>query len=63
MLILSRKVDEKIHFPTLGITILVQRIGSDSVRLGIDAPPHVPVLRDDAKASTPNHLSKGRRRR
>ena len=47
MLVLSRKENEKLVFPTLGITIEVVRIQGNKTRLGIDAPPEVPVLRHE----------------
>jgi carbon storage regulator CsrA len=47
MLVLSRKENERLVFPTLGITIEVVRIQGKKVRLGIDAPPEVPVLRQE----------------
>lgn len=47
MLVLSRRAKEKIVFPSLGITVSVERIESNRVRLGIDAPPEIPVLRGE----------------
>jgi len=47
MLVLSRKETEKLVFPTLGITIEVVNIKGNKTRLGIDAPPEVPVLRSE----------------
>lgn len=44
MLVLSRHRDEKIHIGD-DITIVVVDIRGDKVRLGIDAPAHVPVHR------------------
>ena len=53
MLVLSRRLNEKIAFPSLGIAIQVVRVDGRIVRLGIDAPRDVPVLRaeiaDDAR--------------
>jgi carbon storage regulator CsrA len=45
MLVLSRKPQEKIVLPTLGVTVQVLGIRPGVVRLGIDAPPEVPILR------------------
>ncbi len=45
MLVLSRRTNEKIVFPTLDATIQVVSIQGGTVRLGIEAPPHVPVRR------------------
>lgn len=52
MLVLTRKVDERIFLGD-GITITVVRIAGDKVRLGIDAPPDVQVVRDNAVAAEP----------
>jgi carbon storage regulator CsrA len=45
MLVLSRKDNEKILFPNLGITVEVIRAVKGKVRIGIEAPDDVPVLR------------------
>lgn len=46
MLVLSRAVDESLTIgPDIKITIV--RIAGDKVRLGIEAPAEVPILRDD----------------
>jgi len=47
MLVLSRREDDKIVFPNLGITVEVLRIAGRSVRLGIKAPSQVRVLRHE----------------
>ncbi len=47
MLILSRKENEKVLFPTLGITIELLRIRGAKARIGIDAPADIPVLRHE----------------
>ena len=44
MLVVTRKLNEAIVIGD-GIEIVVLRHGSDGVRLGIKAPPHVPVHR------------------
>lgn len=44
MLVFTRKVDEAIIIGD-GIEIKVLRVGKDGVRLGISAPPHVPIHR------------------
>jgi carbon storage regulator CsrA len=53
MLVLSRKLHEKIVLPSLGTTIQVVEIKRGVVRLGIEAPPEVTVLR----AEVPNRAA------
>ena len=45
MLVLSRKENEKVLFPNLGITVQVLRAVGGKVRIGIEAPGDVSVLR------------------
>lgn len=47
MLVLSRRADEKVVFPGLGISVHILRSTSSTVRLGIDAPREVAVLRGE----------------
>ena len=47
MLVLSRRETEKVLFPTLGISIEVLKTRGNTTRLGIDAPPDVPILRHE----------------
>ncbi len=47
MLILSRREDEQFTFPGLGIHLTILRISGNVVRVGIDAPHHVKVLRSE----------------
>lgn len=47
MLVLSRRENDKIVFPHLGITVEVLRIAGRSVRLGVRAPESVRVLRHE----------------
>jgi carbon storage regulator len=49
MLVLSRKKQERIHIGN-GIVITVLRIDGKAVRLGIEAPDEVPVLREELLA-------------
>jgi carbon storage regulator len=46
MLVLTRKYQEKIHIGD-NITITVLRTKGKAVRLGIEAPPEVPVIRGE----------------
>lgn len=45
MLVLSRKTNEDIVIPTLGITIRIVEVGAGKVRIGVIAPKDVPVHR------------------
>lgn len=51
MLVLSRKVSEKIQIGE-EITVTVVRLSNGGVRLGIEAPDGVPILRDDVGKRT-----------
>ena len=46
MLVLSRKESERIRLGN-NIIVTVVRVSGDRVRIGIDAPPEVIVLRDE----------------
>lgn len=47
MLLLSRREKETVHFPNLGISVEVVCIKGKAVRLGIDAPKKVRVVRGE----------------
>jgi carbon storage regulator CsrA len=47
MLVLSRKVKEKIVFPTINTAVQVVEVRRGVVRLGIEAPPEITVLREE----------------
>jgi carbon storage regulator len=49
MLVLSRKETERIRLGE-NIVVTVVRVSGDRVRLGIEAPPDVLVLRDELQA-------------
>lgn len=59
MLILSRRVSEKL---TIGnnVTITVCKVKEGEVKLGIDVPADVVVMRDDAVAQAPKTKNKPR---
>ena len=52
MLVLSRRIEEKIVLPGLGVTLQVLSIKGNTVRLGIDAPLDVKVLREELLSQT-----------
>ena len=47
MLVLSRRADESIQFPNLGITVRVLRLSKSQARIGIEAPPEIAVARGE----------------
>lgn len=47
MLVLSRRPDETITFPTLGIAVQILRIDGQTARIGIEAPRSVPIVRGE----------------
>jgi carbon storage regulator len=47
MLVLTRRTDEKIVLPTVPAVIKVVATQAGAVRLGIEAPGHVPILREE----------------
>lgn len=49
MLVLSRKVGERIYVGD-DVTITLVRIGPDKARIGIDAPDSVPIHREEVCA-------------
>ena len=50
MLVLSRRIEEKIVLPGLGVTVQVLSIKGNVVRLGIDAPQDVKIFREELLA-------------
>lgn len=54
MLVLSRKPRETIVFPRLGVTVEILRAAGGKVRVGIDAPPEVSILRGELAATPLN---------
>ncbi len=54
MLVLSRRPNERILFPTLGIAVEITSVAKNVVRLGIEAPPSVAILRDELASDADN---------
>ena len=52
MLVLSRGRNDKVVFPTIGITVEILRVEGKNVRLGIDAPKSVPIVRAEIAGKT-----------
>ena len=56
MLVLSRKPEQKVCFPSLGITVQILRVKGSNVRLGVEAPMEVRITRgelDECDAARP----------
>jgi two-component system, OmpR family, response regulator len=51
MLVLTRGIQDKVLFPNIGVSIEILRVRGDKVRLGIDAPDDVKVLRHELAES------------
>ncbi|MCA9140312.1 MAG: response regulator [Planctomycetales bacterium] len=47
MLVLSRKPEQTIRFPNLGITIDILQVNGKTVKIGVDAPRDIAVLRGE----------------
>lgn len=53
MLVLTRKAEEKIVFPAVGITIQVLRVRGNVAKIGIVAPDNVKILRHEVAGDSP----------
>ena len=51
MLVLSRKIDQKIVLPELDVTIQILRSNDTHVKLGFKAPPQIRILREELKSN------------
>jgi len=49
MLVISRKANQTVVFPTLGIEIEIIRVASRSVKIGLSAPSEVRILRGELR--------------
>ena len=56
MLVLSRKVGERILIGD-HVTVTVVRITGGGVRLGIEAPPEMAVIREELQTDLEKHLT------
>ncbi len=57
MLVLSRRLSEKIMLPGLNVTVQVVAVKNGVVRLGIEAPPDVRVLREELLRPEPDAVT------
>ncbi|MBX9679046.1 MAG: response regulator [Gemmataceae bacterium] len=55
MLVLSRKPNESVIFPSLGISVRVVRVQGNIVRIGISAPHDVEIMREELLAADTGH--------
>jgi carbon storage regulator CsrA len=53
MLVLTRRVNEKVVFPSLGVTVMVLSVSRKVVRLGVEAPAEVKVFREELLPKPP----------
>lgn len=54
MLVLSRRANQTIRFPNLGICVEIVRISGNTVRVGVDAPSDVRILRGELAKQYPS---------
>jgi carbon storage regulator len=52
MLILSRRESECIHLGD-DIVLTIVRVSGEKVRIGVEAPPHIKILRNELEVSKP----------
>jgi carbon storage regulator CsrA len=62
MLVLSRRPNEKIVLPDLGITVQVLAIRGNAVKIGIEAPHEVRVLRSELQGTEADCVASPARR-
>jgi carbon storage regulator CsrA len=60
VLVLTRRPHEKIVLPGLGVTIQVTAIQGGTVRIGIEAPSDVRVMREELLDQSPAPALAGR---
>lgn len=51
MLVLSRRIQEKLYFPGIRLIVHILSVRRGAVRLGIEAPPELTVLREEIQGS------------
>ena len=49
MLVLTRKSKDKVSFPQVGITVHFIRVQAGQVKVGVDAPRDIAIIRDNAE--------------
>lgn len=53
MLVLSRRPDQQVEFPNIGVSLKVLTVKGRVVKLGIEAPDDIQIVRPEAKGNTP----------
>jgi carbon storage regulator len=61
MLVLTRKCNEQIVLPELGVAITILEVRGEKVRVGVSAPPDTKVYRHEAWARLPGGGTPGPR--
>lgn len=51
MLVLSRRPDQQVHFPNIGVSLKVLTVKGRVVKLGIEAPDDIQIVRPEAKGN------------
>ena len=59
MLVLSRRLNQKLVLPGLNVTVQVVAVKNGVVRLGVEAPPDVQVLREELLRPEPHACVSG----
>ena len=59
MLVLSRKQDQSVHFPNLGIKVEILSVNGKTVKVGVDAPREIAVLRGEIAKAQEQQSSQG----
>ena len=52
MLVLSRRPDQEVHFPNIGVTLKVLTVRGRVAKLGISAPDDVEIVRPESKGAS-----------
>lgn len=59
MLVVSRKQNQSVVFPTLGISVEILRVAGKTVRVGFQAPDEIPIMRGELKCDAKLNRSTG----
>lgn len=57
MLVLSRRKNEGVSLPSVGVNFEILRIAGNSVRIGVKAPRNMPILRSELESHGKNNAS------